>query len=251
MLSENGGRTWDAVSLEPDPGSSPFMSIFYTVDTHTIFAVQYDGRPWKSVDGGAAWSRLAPLPEEGCVLSLEPAHDSPGDFYAMVGASDGTALYKGNPDKGKWDTVGDGLRYFDLIAIGRAPGAGLYALASEGVIAVAEQEGSINVALQQGSPQNGQALVVIPGAASMPPALVVGTDVGIVVSPDGGTTWHTPELPHSGGVTAFARDPERRDRLYAAIDKGYLVESGNRGTTWQSVNSQPAAPIGYIYVVRI
>ncbi|MEO5952940.1 MAG: hypothetical protein ABIQ44_10795 [Chloroflexia bacterium] len=251
QLSENGGRTWEPASLSADAGSSPFMSIFYVADTHILHAVQYNGRLWKSADGGATWERLAALPEEGCVLSLEPAHDSPGDFYAMLGATDVTSLYKGNPDSGKWAALGDGLRDLDLIAIGQAPSAGFYALTSAGVMVTTEHDGSTDVDLQAGSPQNGQALVVIPGAASMPPALVVGTDQGIAVSPDGGATWHTPELPHTGSVTAFARDPERRDRLYAAIGNGFLVESGNRGMAWQAVNPQPPGPISYIYVVRI
>lgn len=252
QLSENGGREWELVNLGAPSGDSPFMSIFYVADTHTLFAVQYNGTLWKSSDGGASWSRLPALPEEGCVLSLEASHNAPGTFYAMIGASDGTTLYKGNPDTGAWSSLGDNLRDMDLIAFGQAGDMGLYALTSSGVIKITERDGAADVEVQQGSPQDGQALVVIPGAASMPPALVVGTGTGISVSADGGATWHAPDLPHTGGVTAFARDPERRDRLYAAIGPGYLLESGNRGAAWQPLNPHPTAnPISYIYVVRI
>jgi photosystem II stability/assembly factor-like uncharacterized protein len=100
-------------------------------------------------------------------------------------------------------------------------------------------------------PQDHQALVAIPGATGVPPALVVGTKDGLQGSPDGGVTWHSPELPHGGGVTALARDPERRDRLYAATSTGYLYESGNRGQSWQSINAQPVAPVRCICVIRI
>lgn len=251
MLSENGGRTWEAVTFDHEVGASPFMTIFYVADSHTLYAVQYDGRLWKSSDGGKEWARLASLPEEGCVLALEPAHDSPGEYYALVGASDGTALYRGNPDEGKWSAVADGLRDPDLIAIGQAAGVGLFALTTEGVVTITEQGERVDVALKEGSPTDGQAFVIIPGAANMPPALVVGTANGIVVSPDGGATWNAADLPHTGGVTAFARDPERRDRLYASVGSGYLVESGNRGATWQAINSHHVGPVGSLYVVRI
>jgi hypothetical protein len=102
-----------------------------------------------------------------------------------------------------------------------------------------------------GSPQGGQALAVIPGATAGQPALVIGTGDGIAVSTDGGTSWHISELPHKGGVTAFARDPERRDRLYAALGTGYLVESGNRGSTWQPINPSALGPVGALFIVRI
>jgi photosystem II stability/assembly factor-like uncharacterized protein len=252
MLSENGGRTWEAVKLGDGGGASPFMSIFYVSDTHTLFAVQYDGRLWKSGDGGGGWARLRSLPAEGCVLALEPAHGAPGEFYALVGESDGVGLYRGNPDSGVWNEVAvDGLRELDLVAIDQAPEAGLYALVPEGVVSIVERDGAMIVHLWAGSPQEGQALMVISGAASIQPALVVGTQDGIVVSPDGGVTWNTPEMPRVGGVTAFARDPERRDRVYAALGTGYLVESGNRGGRWQAINAAPVGPVGFIYVVRI
>lgn len=251
MLSESGGRTWEPSG--PDtPGASPFMSVFHVPETHTLFAMQYDGTFWRSADGGTNWERLAPLPAEGCVLALEPSYASLDQFYTMLGESDGTALYKGNPDSGQWHVAaGKGVSDLDLIAIGQAPSAGLYGLINQGVVALAERNGSVHATLLDGSPQDGQALAIIPGATPMQSALVVGTQSGIVVSPDSGATWHTPEMPHTGGVTAFARDPERRDRLYAAIGTGYLIESGNRGTSWQAINTTPVGPVGYMYVLRI
>ena len=52
-------------------------------------------------------------------------------------------------------------------------------------------------------------------------------------------------------MTALARDPERRDRLYAATETGYLFESGNRGRTWEAINAEPVGPVASIYVIRI
>jgi photosystem II stability/assembly factor-like uncharacterized protein len=95
------------------------------------------------------------------------------------------------------------------------------------------------------------AMLAIPGAEGKPPALVVGTVSGLAVSPDGGASWQVVELPQQGGVVALARDPERRDRIYAATDTGYVFESGNRGQAWQQVNTAPVPPVSYLYVVRI
>ncbi len=254
MASENGGRTWEAAGPKVAGRASTFMSIFYVADAETLFAVQYDGGLWKSVDGGGSWGKLASLPAEGCVLALEPAAGAVGEFYALVGESEGTALYVGNPDSGRWTAVGDdGLRDLELVTIGQAGDQGLYGLTPSGIVGIeaGEEAGRVAITPRGAAPGDGQALAVIPGAVSMHPALVVGTQAGIGVSPDGGLTWNTPGLPHGGGVTVFARDPERRDRLYAAVGGGYLLESGNRGADWQEINAKPVGPVGYLFVLRI
>ena len=58
------------------------------------------------------------------------------------------------------------------------------------------------------------------------------------------------KLPQPGGVTVLVRDPERRDRLYAATATGHIFESGNRGLGWQSVSAGPAGQINYLYIIR-
>ncbi|MEO8286670.1 MAG: hypothetical protein ABI670_09565 [Chloroflexota bacterium] len=176
LLSENGGRTWDAVG--PEAGASgSVVSLSYEEAGHVLFA-HLDGGVWQSTDGGATWQ-------------VQPAGTLP------------TA-----PD---------------------------------------DQNAGYIASL----PADMLAYVLVPGAAGMPPALVVGTSAGLEVSQDGGTTWTQPTLPQEGAVTALARDPERRDRLYAATDGGYLAESGNRGQTWQAINTEPLARVASIYVVRI
>ena len=54
-----------------------------------------------------------------------------------------------------------------------------------------------------------------------------------------------------GGVIALARDPERRDRLYAATSTGDLYESGNRGQAWRQVNNAPIEAVVALFVLRI
>jgi photosystem II stability/assembly factor-like uncharacterized protein len=99
------------------------------------------------------------------------------------------------------------------------------------------------------SPAGVAALQVVPGAVGKPPALVVGTSEGLKVSPDGGESWHSGGIDQS--VTCFARDPERRDRLYASTAEGLIFESGNRGQAWTQVNATPLSPVTSLFVVRI
>jgi len=95
------------------------------------------------------------------------------------------------------------------------------------------------------------ASVEIPGPGGKPATLVAGTANGLQVSADGGTTWTQVALPYEGSVTALVRDPERRDRLYAATETGYLFESGNRGRAWEAINDEPVGEVAAIYVLRI
>jgi photosystem II stability/assembly factor-like uncharacterized protein len=93
--------------------------------------------------------------------------------------------------------------------------------------------------------------VEIPGGTGMPSALVAGTAAGLEVSPNGGGTWTRAALPYEGSITALERDPERRDRLYAATSTGYLFESGHRGQSWEAINDEPAGPVRALFVLRI
>jgi hypothetical protein len=63
--------------------------------------------------------------------------------------------------------------------------------------------------------------------------------------------WQAVDLPQSGSIAAIARDPERRDRLYAATASGYLYESGNRGQTWGPVNEDHLGGINAIFILRL
>ena len=52
-------------------------------------------------------------------------------------------------------------------------------------------------------------------------------------------------------MRALARDPERRDRIYAVVGDGYLFESGNRGQAWEPINTAPVGQVSFLFVVRI
>jgi hypothetical protein len=243
MLSANGGRTSESVGAKQTHAAVTYLA--YREDRHTIYAALQDGTLWRSTDSGALWEALPDLPGAGRTVSLLPEGE---EAYLLLDQGGITALYSGNPDTGGWKPIStEGI---EVRAIATAQDTGvLYALTPGGIAVRDAADGSWKSL--QGSPQDGQALTLIPGANPATLEIVVGTPAGIAVGPDAGATWHTPELPQPGSVTALARDPERRDRLYAVTETGYLFESANRGQSWQPINAAPLAPVLSLYVVRI
>jgi hypothetical protein len=114
-----------------------------------------------------------------------------------------------------------------------------------------KRQGDVTESYAAQLPPGTIASVFIPGSGKTPGAVVAGTPEGVLVGDDTGGIWTRTALPHEGSVTALARDPERRDRLYAATSTGYLFESGNRGRTWQAINHEAIAPVGAMYVMKI
>ncbi|HEX8598365.1 MAG TPA: hypothetical protein VF952_07585 [Chloroflexia bacterium] len=238
LLSENGGRTWS-----PVPGFGSVASTFQSGDLPAPHIVTGNGTVARTTDGGAAWKTLSFAP--GAVqVSPGTSVVAAGEYIYLPGTGEGTTtVQRGTLATGDWANMD--LEGVTALAYDTDKG-GLYACTPLGVYASA---GSV-WSLLPGSPRDGTSIVAIPGPATKPPTLLVGTPGGLYVSPDT-HAWQSVGLPHEGPVTALARDPERRDRVYAATDVGYLLESGNRGQSWQPVNSTPIGLVSYLFVVRI
>lgn len=238
LLSENGGRTWSPVA-----GLGSVATIFELGDPTVPHIIMEDGTVVRTSDGGLTWETLSSMPGGVQVLpgtSVVPV----GEYTYLVVTREGTrVLLRGNLASDEWTDVElDGVA---AVAYDADKG-GLYACAPLGVYVSAGSTWS----LLPGSPRDGNSIVVIPGATAKPPTLLVATPSGLSASPDT-NAWQTVDLPHEGTPTAFARDPERRDRVYAAINTGYLLESGNRGQLWQAINNTSLAQVSALFVVRI
>ncbi|MDQ3704918.1 MAG: hypothetical protein M3437_06810 [Chloroflexota bacterium] len=238
LLSENGGRTWATV-----PGVGQVASMFESGSPPLPHFIMQDGVVAGSKDGGTEWKTLP--------FEIGAVQVSPGTYVIAAGESlylrgtleGNSAVLRGTLATGDWANME--LEGATALAHDGDKG-GLYACTLLGVHASAGSSWS----LLPGSPRDGTSIVAIPAPAGKPPTLLVGTPTGLYVSPDT-HDWHTVDLPHEGAVTALARDPERRDRAYAATGTGYLLESGNRGQSWQPVNSTPIGLVSYLFVVRI
>lgn len=238
LLSENGGRTWN-----PVPTTGSVATVFEFGDQPVPHLLMEDGTFARSTDGGATWETLSTKLEGVQVRSGAHVLSSGDNLYLLASRGGADTILRGSLDNGEWTT----LELDGVVALALdADKGGLHACTPLGVYTGA---GS-SWALLEGSPRNGTGLAVIPGPTAKPPALLVSTPTGLSVSPDS-YTWQVAELPHEGAVTAFVRDPERRDRIYAATDTGYLLESGNRGQSWQAINSGPIGLVSYLFVVRI
>ena len=230
LVSENGGRAWEKIDTK-----QPTVGVYAGDLDRTIYAVLQGGGLLCSNDGGESWKALPDLP--GDTTGLIRA----GEVFYLIASE---SLYSGDPESGNWRL----LREDAITSVGYDEGAGrLYVTSGDSMI-TSEDAGETWTPLA-GSPSNVTAMRVVPGAAGKPPALVVGTPQGVTISQDGGISWHSTGVEQS--VTAFARDPERRDRLYAGTSEGYIFESGNRGQTWTQVNATPLSPITSLFIVRI
>lgn len=229
LVSENGGRAWEKIDTDQTA-----VALFPGETERKIYAT-LDGGLLSSDDGGSDWRDIASLPSKARELITVG-----GAFYLTAGE----ALYIGEPEKGTWRILIDG----GIESVTYDEGTGkLYAATSGGITESADAGETWT--LLPGSPTSGVELLAVPGAAGKPPALVVGTFEGILVSPDGGESWQEKDV--GGHVTALARDPERRDRLYAGTHEGYIFESGNRGQAWTPVNAAPMPPVISLFLVRI
>ncbi|HET6312845.1 MAG TPA: hypothetical protein VFH60_03340 [Chloroflexia bacterium] len=238
LLSENGGRTWS-----PVPGLPSVASLFEVGDPPLPHVITQAGMIARTNDGGTTWETLPFAPRE---VQVSPgAHATgAGEYVYLSGTVEGyPSALRGNLGNGDWADIG--LEEVAALAHDADKG-GLYACGLLGVYAGAGSSWT----LLPGSPRDGTSIVAVPGPAARPRTLLVGTPTGLSVSPDA-NAWQTADLPHEGAITALARDPERRDRVYAATSTGYLLESGNRGQSWQPVNSNHIALVGSLFVVRI
>ncbi len=203
-----------------------------------------EGEMLLSESGGRTWQPVDPF-------------DGPAKVSALFQAGDPTSVYASAEDGRIAVSYDSGATWAAtrpdsaLLNSGFTVGGRTYLLTPEGV-RVSEDSGETWTTIP-GSPAGvtGGAMVVVPGAAGKPPALIIGAKSGLTVSPDGGGTWRAVDLPVPGGISALARDPERRDRLYAATTSGHLLESGDRAQTWQVINPSPLPPATYIYAIRI
>jgi photosystem II stability/assembly factor-like uncharacterized protein len=180
--------------------------------------VAADGGLLLSESGGRMWEEVGPQDLEGRIVSLD--HDE--GRHLLLAMTDDGALWVSSDGGVTWETGSD-----------------------------EEKRESENVADYEALlPAGTLALVEIPGAGGLA-TLMVGTSDGLHVSQDGGSTWSEAALPREAEVTALARDPERRDRLYAATAPGYLFESGNRGRNWDAINDEAVGSVGAMCVLRI
>jgi hypothetical protein len=169
---------------------------------HTIF---------KSIDGGANWTALTPLPAGGITeLAIDP-HTPTTLYVGWVNGWSGV-LFKSTDGGASWSSTGAG------------PGIG-----SANALVINPKHPA----------------TVYFGQSADPPYLS-----GVFKTTDGGLTWTTATagLPDPVGVVSMAIDPQAPDTLYAALGGRGVYKTTNGAVSWAvtglaaSVNSLVVHP---------
>jgi photosystem II stability/assembly factor-like uncharacterized protein len=236
--SEDGGQSWRQ-ALDADV----CIVAGHPRDPQSLYLGTANGDVYRSADSGASWE-LCPQdarPAVG-VTRIAVATDEPRRLYAGLDAGGVWASADGGAS---WTPYGTGLPGA-VVDLASTPDA-LYVLA-EGALyrctdARARWEG-----IATGT-EPGVALVALAGKE---PALLLAQSGGIVRSIDGGTKWAVvePELAWEGGVTTIAAVRYHIDTAFAGSGSGQLIQSADRGRTWQ-ILKQGLPPIRSIAAARL
>ncbi len=274
LRSTDGGGTWQEVSrIAPIGGASDadvYLSISpaYPADP-TLWAVVEGSVAYRSTDGGLTWEEFDPgVPLAGAVR-LVPGPNYPDDPWlepvalapvegvslpqdlpsppTVLAASGGTlllgttrGLYRSTDGGGTWARADAGLPRAGPDAVAVAPDGALYGVADSGRLFRLPPGGARWEPLGRLPEGDSGPPAVYRVNASAPPALVVTTDVGLLVSYDGGWTW-----ARAGGEGLPPTRPSRSEPLpsadFAESGLAYLVHLGkvyrttDGGDSWVQV----------------
>jgi hypothetical protein len=278
VKSKDGGANWNAA----DAGLTLIDVRTLAIDpanTSTLYAGMGGGAEgvFKSVNGGANWSRLAqfqitgtpafsvsPLPqgEPGIVNSLLIGGANPNILYASTARLSGGCIYtdklffKSTDGGVSWNDIanpsGGGCGFFfssPVLALDPTDSDDLY-LGGGGDCGGAWLDKSPNGGLDWRSLSNGfastlNALVIDPTNAA---TLYAATPEGVFKSTNGGAAWNNAGL--TTGVAALAVDRVIPGTVYAATGGSYsdpgfhgLFKSVDGGASWASINNGLAGVI--------
>ena len=255
--SEDGGHRWRQVCGGENgwgpPGVRAGFPIDFQVDprdANRVFANEYGGGNFLSVDGGRTWT-VASTGYTGAQVR-DVAVDPATDGRVLAAARSGIFV---SADGGvEWA----GLSYppaasLEWYAVAIDPADPQHVLAAtnwDGLLLQSRDGGrNWSVVSRVPGPQMGWRAIAF--APSEPETVYAGTAGfvsagtfdgrvpagGIYVSSDGGTTWapaHT-ALSQDAHVTSLAVDPHDRQRVYAATANHGLLASRDGGQSWTAL----------------
>lgn len=225
-LYRRDGARWATLPL-PAPDLQPWS---LAVVASTVFAGCRPFALLRSDDAGEHWRALdlalppdTPRPHTPRVTAILVEEDA-----LWCGAEVGGVFR--SEDGGKlWTAVNEGLLSLDIHALARAGDALLVATPR----GIARHDGAWSAAALHAPWRYCRALAPLPGGDVLcglgdgPP----GTRGGVVVSEDGGRSWHSPLFPGTAGSTVWSIAVAGGQALAAAIG-GELFTSDDDGRTW-------------------
>ncbi len=190
-----------------------------------------------------AWQELGPIGLGGRVttLAVDPASSS----HLLIGTP-AAGVWESNDAGTTWHVANVVLASAPLSALAIDPATPSHVIAgtgsiddagavTDGIGLLASTDSGANWALQ--SPTgNGPfiaAVLIWPGDAQR---VLVGTDLGVQLSTDGGATFS--QTYAGDAISTFARDPLNPNTVFASARRG-LLRSNDRGASWTQVSAWP------------
>ncbi len=255
--SQNGGRNWVRVTGAGSGWGSPGFRAGFPIDFQVhptnpdlLFANNYGGGNFKSMDGGATWADASTGYTGGQIrgLAVDPAHP------ARVFASGRSGVFV-TPDGGRhWQGLSHPLALVhdgDGVALDPTnPGHVLAASSALGIL-YQSWDGGMNWQVVATLPANKLSWRSIVFAPSRPSTVYAGSagytfvgtfddkvaGKGIYVSQNGGTHW-TPAnsgIAQDAHVATLAVHPSFPGLVWAATTNRGLLRSNDGGASWKSM----------------
>jgi photosystem II stability/assembly factor-like uncharacterized protein len=256
-ITHDGGRTWRMFNLR---GVVNFF-VFDPLDAKTMYA--HATGLWRSTDGGEQWNLIYPSPSAVKGVKMDSDHSDeliladpdplstiaalavdPSNsqvLYVAAGTKETPALFVSRDYGRSWQeqaTLPDLPRRIWVDPHSPA-GARTLFLASAHTIAVSSQEGVHSLPLPTAVTD-----ISLGFASSAQPTMYATSEQGIFISKDGGSNWHTSNLPGEGAkVRAIATSLRHPETAYVSYDhltldgKSWMgvAMSNNSGADWQLV----------------
>ena len=235
--SSDGGKTWERV-LYRDAETGAIDLARDPADPDVVYAALWQARrpPWsqyppdegpgaglyRSADGGKSWSEITghglpagPLERIGLAVGGGPQRTR---VYALIGAREGSGLYRSDDGGATWRLVGTDQRltnrnwYFCRLSVDPANPDVVYV---PNVALLKSTDGGATFTAIKGAPggDDYHELWVDPRS---PERMIVGSDQGATVSLDGGRTWSSWYNQPTGQFYHVVTDDQFPYRVYGA-----------------------------------
>jgi photosystem II stability/assembly factor-like uncharacterized protein len=236
FASQDGGASWaSAHAGETDPVVAGLtVSPAYSID-HTVFAAADDG-VFRSTDGGQSWSNISAGLRGHFIrrVELSPGYVSDHTIYAGTEAG----VYRSQDAGATWTPPINGA--IPIVSLVVAASGALFAGPSGGGLLTSSDRAKTWTTLP-GFPASRSALdiAVSPGYPANG-VLLVGTDSGLFVTHDGGSSWNTQLaavlIPAVAISPAFMQDGV----AFAGSAAGHGVYgTTDGGQTWGQLGGDP------------
>ncbi len=268
--SDDGGQRWQKVSVNEDGWGSPGVRAGFPIDfqvdpvnPNRIFANNYGGGNFLSVDGGQTWTVASDGYTGAQVrdIAIDPINP------AVVYAAARSGFFSSTDGGDSWVGLNKPPAFnLEWNAVAIDPSNPKHVLASNNWDPVVLQSNNNGQtwSLAGNRLQEGMGWRVFKFSASDPRTIYAGSSAyfsagtfndqmsaaGVYVSHDGGTTWNAANdtLSAQANITDLAVDPDNPQVVYAATGTSGLLRSSNGGSSWTTMQVGVPASVSVLSV---